>query len=296
MVAPHDPPRTQGRIPDVPPTRLEYRAIFISDTHLGSKGCRARELSDFLKHVRCEKLYLVGDIIDMWRLRQRWHWPAEHNDVARKILKMAKHATEVIYIPGNHDEHARDYIGLAFGDVQIASHAEHITADGRRLYVTHGDQFDMVVKHHRVLSMLGARAYDWLIGVNRAYNALRRLMGLNYWSLSRYIKLKVKSACTFIAHFEQALMEEARRKGYDAVVCGHIHKPEIDRSGPVEYYNCGDWIEHCTALVEHDDGTLQIIDALALVEQLREHKKSAKESLRQPGAHARAAAADQPVI
>lgn len=266
------------------PQRLEYRAIFISDTHLGSRGCRAKELSDFLKHVRCQRLYLVGDIIDMWRLRQRWHWPAEHNDVARKILKMAKHATEVLYIPGNHDEHARDYLGLAFGDVQIVPHAEHVTADGRRLYVTHGDQFDMVVKHHRLLSMLGARAYDWLISVNRLYNAARRMLGLKYWSLSKYIKGKVKSACTYVAKFEQTLMDEARRKGYDAVVCGHIHKPEIDRSGPIAYYNCGDWIEHCTALVEHDDGTLQIIDAAALVEQLQEQKKAAKELLGRPTA------------
>lgn len=263
-------------------TRLEYRSIFISDTHLGSRGCRARELSDFLKHVKCERLFLVGDIIDMWRLRQRWHWPAEHNDVARKILKMAKHGTEVLYIPGNHDEHARDYAGLAFGDVQIVPHAEHVTADGRRLFVTHGDQFDMVVKHHRLISMLGARAYDWLIAVNRVYNAARKLLGLRYWSLSRYIKLKVKSACTFIAKFEQALTDEARRKGFDAVVCGHIHKPEINRAGAVEYYNCGDWIEHCTALVEHDDGTLQIIDAAALVEQLRDQKKAARALLRSP--------------
>ncbi|MEO1129798.1 MAG: UDP-2,3-diacylglucosamine diphosphatase [Planctomycetota bacterium] len=267
-------------------SRLEYRTIFLSDIHLGSRGCMAADLIAFLKRVECDKLYLVGDVIDMWRLRQRWHWPTEHNEVTRQILKMAKRGTHVVYVPGNHDEHARQYVGLHFGDVEITLTAEHTTADGKRLFVTHGDQFDMVVKHARVISVLGAWAYDSLIAVNTHYNRLRARLGLKYWSLSKYIKLKVKSACTFVARFEEALIDEARRKGFDGVVCGHIHKAEY-RAGAVDYYNCGDWVESGTALVEHDDGTMQIIDAVALVDQMRDQKKSIKKLLRQPAARQR---------
>jgi UDP-2,3-diacylglucosamine pyrophosphatase LpxH len=243
--------------------------MFLSDIHLGSKGCQASEVADLLKHIRCEKLYLVGDIVDMWRLKQRWHWPAEHNDVIRQILKAAKRGTEVIFIPGNHDEWARDYIGLNFGGVHLAMDDVHETADGRRLLISHGDQYDMVVKHARLLSMLGAWAYDTLLSINRWYNAIRLRLGMKYWSLSKYLKSKVKSACVYVSRFEETLMDEARRKKLDGVVCGHIHHPEV-RRGDIDYYNCGDWVESCTALVEHEDGTLNIIDGIALVQQLRE--------------------------
>lgn len=264
--------------------KLKYRAVFLSDLHLGSTGCRGGDIVAFLKHVECESLYLVGDVIDMWRLRKRWYWPAEHNKVISRVLKMANRGTRVIFIPGNHDEYARQYIGLTFGGVKIARSAVHRTADGRRLYVTHGDQFDLVVKHARLLSLLGSKAYETLLSLNSRFNWLRSKLGLGYWSLSQFLKLKVKSACTYISKFEEALMDEARRKGYDGVVCGHIHKAEIRpgvrtySSSPqspasIHYYNCGDWVESCTALVELDDGTIRIVDGVALVEQLREQKR-----------------------
>ena len=255
--------------------RVHYRAVFISDVHLGSSGCRARELAAFLKHVDCDTLYLAGDIIDMWRLRQRWYWPSKHNRVISRILKKSRHGGRVIYIPGNH---SRQYAGLKFGDVEIARDAVHTTADGRRLLVTHGDQFDLIVKHHRLISMLGARAYDALVTVNNRINWVRRRLGLQYWSLSQTVKLKVKSACTFIARFEEELMAEAERAGMDGVVCGHIHKAEIRTDQPIEYYNCGDWVEGSTALVEHDDGTMQVIDGAAFVEQLYEQRKQIRDA------------------
>lgn len=268
--------------------RVHYRAVFISDVHLGSSGCRAKELAAFLKHVDCDTLYLVGDIIDMWRLRQRWYWPSKHNRVISRILKKSRHGGRVVYIPGNHDEHARQYIGLKFGDVEIRQDAVHTTADGRKLLVTHGDQFDLIVKHHRLISMLGAWAYDRLVTINNRLNWVRRKLGMQYWSLSQAVKLKVKSACTFIAKFEQELMSEAQRKGMDGVVCGHIHKAEIRTDTPVAYYNCGDWVEGSTALVEHDDGTLQIINGASFVEQLYEQRKQLRDvqrraDLEQPG-------------
>jgi UDP-2,3-diacylglucosamine pyrophosphatase LpxH len=247
--------------------RLSYRAVFISDLHLGSTSARSADAAAFLRHVECQHLYLVGDIIDMWRLRQRWHWPEEHNHAVRRVLKLAKRGTRVHFIPGNHDEAARQYIGLNFGGVEIVREAVHHTADARRLLVTHGDQFDLLVRHHRLLSIVGSVAYDNLVTVSRYYSVLRRAAGLPYWSLSQYLKLKVKAACTHIDRFEETLLAEAHRRGFHGVVCGHIHKPEI-RRGEVDYYNCGDWVESCTALVEHDDGTIQLIDGLAMVEPL----------------------------
>jgi len=249
-----------------PNMQLKCRTLFISDMHLGSKGARAAELSLFLKSVRCDRLYLVGDIIDMWRLRQRWYWPADHNEVIRRILKIAKRGTEVYFIPGNHDEAARQFHHHEFGGVRVLPQVVHITADGRKLLITHGDQYDLIVRHSRLLSVAGSAAYEWLISINRLYNAARRLVGLPYWSLSQYIKLKVKSACTFISRFEQTLVAEAERRGLDGVVCGHIHKAEARRETSqdgIQYFNCGDWVESCTALIEREDGTIELIDGLA---------------------------------
>ncbi len=260
--------------------RLAYRSVFISDLHLGSTSARSADAAAFLRHVQCDHLYLVGDIIDMWRLRNRWHWPEEHNWVVRRVLKLAKRGTRVHFIPGNHDEAARQYLGLNFGGVEIVPEATHHTADGRRLLITHGDQFDMVVRHHKLLSMLGAAAYDRLVTCSRYYNVLRHAAGLPYWSLSQYVKLRVKSACTHIARFEETLLGEASRRGFDGVVCGHIHKPEI-RRGEVDYYNCGDWVESCTALVEHEDGSLQLIDGAAMVQQLAPDSDRAASSARE---------------
>lgn len=248
--------------------RIAYRAVFISDLHLGSSSARAADAAAFLKHIDCQTLYLVGDVIDMWRLRSRWHWPEEHNRVVHRILKMARRGTRVVFIPGNHDEHARQFIGMNFGGVEIAREAVHRTADGRSLLVTHGDEIDVVIRHARVVSMLGSVAYDRLVLISRWYSRLRRVLGQRDWSLSQYVKLRVKSACKHIARFETSLENEARRRGYAGVICGHIHKAEI-RRGEIEYLNCGDWVESCTALVEHDDGRMQIIDGLAFLEQLR---------------------------
>lgn len=252
---------------------MQYRTVWISDTHLGSRGARAAELSKFLKHLRCERLYLVGDIIDMWRLKSRWYWPGEHNEVIRRLLNHARHDCEVIFLPGNHDEGARHFHHVDFGGIRTLPYAIHVTADGRRLLVIHGDQFDMVIKHSRLLSKCGGVAYEWLVTFNHYYNKARALFGLPYYSLSKNIKLKVKSACKFISKFEDTLLGQARRRGLDGVVCGHIHKPEIleAKDHPtcegVSYYNCGDWVESCSALVEHMDGRIELLEHLDQYEE-----------------------------
>ncbi len=240
-----------------------YRAVFISDTHLGSSGCRAAELASFLKRVRTDRLFLVGDIIDMWRLKQRWYWPERHNRVITRLLKHARKGTRVVYIPGNHDEHARAYKELEFGGIKVLLEDEHTTAQGVRLLVTHGDQFDFIVKHARLLSVIGSWGYDLLVVFNNQLNWARRKLGLAHWSLSRFIKLRIKTACQYIGQFEHVLTEEASRRGYHGVVCGHIHKAEIRTAeSDVLYVNCGDWVESCTAVVEHLDGRLELIDAI----------------------------------
>lgn len=257
-------------MPGSTPMKLEYKTVWISDTHLGSKGARAADLSRFLKQIRCEKLYLVGDIIDCWRLKSRWYWPDAHNDVIRRILKQASRGTEVIYTPGNHDDAARQFVHMAFGGVDIKPHTTHTTTDGKQLFITHGDQYDLVVQHSKWLSVLGSVAYETLLKINRYYNVVRRWFGLPYASLSQAIKLKVKQACTFISKFEEILAQEAKKRGLDGVVCGHIHKAEQrEMENGVQYLNCGDWVESCTALVEHYDGRLEIIDGIKAVEELK---------------------------
>ena len=245
--------------------KARYRTLFISDCHLGSSGAKAEELTRFLKQIDCDTIYLVGDVIDMWRLRQRWYWPDTHNSVMRRLLKMSHKGTTIVYVPGNHDEAARPFCGLSFGGMQMAMEAVHVTADGRRLLVTHGDQFDLVVRNSRLLALAGTMGYEMLLKINGAYNFGRRLFGLPYDSLSQAIKARVKSACNFISNFEQALVAEARAGGFDGVVCGHIHKAEQRMIGTLEYLNCGDWVESCTALVEHEDGRIELLDGLAFL-------------------------------
>lgn len=242
---------TQGR---------HYRAIFISDVHLGTRGCKADFLLDFLRETESDHLYLVGDIIDGWRLRRAWHWPQAHNDVIQKVLRKSRKGTRVVYIPGNHDEFVRDYVEHDFGSVALASEACHVTADGRRLLVLHGDAFDGVVLYARWVALLGDTAYVLALWLNHWFNIARRRLGMPYWSLSRFLKSKVKNAVGFIARYENTIAEEARRRGYDGVVCGHIHHAEIRPVGDILYCNDGDWVESCTALVEHFDGRLEIID------------------------------------
>jgi UDP-2,3-diacylglucosamine pyrophosphatase LpxH len=240
--------------------RARYRTIWISDIHLGTPGCNADLLIDFLKSIECETLYLVGDIIDMWRLRKGWYWPPRHNDVVRRILKLAKHGTHVVYVPGNHDEVLRDYLALSFGDVTIENQPIHLTADGRRLLVLHGDQFDGVLLYHKWLAFLGDSAYELLLKSNIALNWVRRRIGLPYWSLSAYMKKRVKNAVQFIWRYEEIVAHAAVEAGVDGIVCGHIHSAEIRQFGDVTYYNDGDWVESCTALVEHFDGRMEILD------------------------------------
>lgn len=240
--------------------RTRYRTIFISDLHLGTPGSNAAMLLDFLKHHECETLYLVGDIVDGWQLRKGWYWPQAHNDVVRAVLKMAKHGTRVIYVPGNHDEHFRDYVGLEFGGIELVAEDVHVTVDGRRLLVIHGDQFDNVVLYHKWLAFLGDWAYTLLLKSNGTVNWARRRLGMPYWSLAAHMKKRVKNAVQFISRFEEVVAHAAADRGVDGVVCGHIHSAEIRRFGDITYYNDGDWVESCTALVEHACGRMEIID------------------------------------
>ena len=239
--------------------RRQYRTIWISDVHLGTRGCNADMLIDFLDHVDSETLYLVGDIIDGWRLKKKFYWPAAHNDVVWRLLKRAKRGTRVVYIPGNHDEVFRQFTGLDFGGVEIRRKAIHETADGRRLLVLHGDEFDVITLAHRWLAHVGDAAYEALMGLNRWVNAVRRALDLPYWSLSKHAKAKVKNAVEFISHYEDVVAHAAGIRGVDGVVCGHIHTAEMREIDGVAYYNDGDWVEGCTALVEHADGRMEIL-------------------------------------
>jgi len=248
-----------------PRGKLKFRAVWISDFHLGTSGCNAELLLGFLKAVQPDVLYLVGDIIDGWRLRRGWYWPPAHNDIVRRILKLANKGTRVVYIPGNHDEVLRDYTGLSFGGVEVVSEAVHVTADGKRLLVLHGDEFDGVVLYAKWLAFLGDYAYAALLRLNIVFNVVRRRFGLPYWSLSAHLKKKVKNAVAFVSRFEEAVAYAAAERGVDGVVCGHIHCAEVRQFGGVTYYNDGDWVESCTALVEHRDGRLEIIDWAARV-------------------------------
>jgi UDP-2,3-diacylglucosamine pyrophosphatase LpxH len=217
----------------------------------GHPGCQAELLLDFIRHIECDKLYLVGDIIDGWKLRSGWYWPQAHNDVVQKILRMARKGTEVIYVPGNHDDRIRDFCGVHFGGVIVARDVIHEAADGKRYLVVHGDEFDGVVQHAKWLAFLGDWSYRTILMLNTLVNRLRRRLGFGYWSLSAYLKVKVKNALHFIENFEAAVADEARRRGVDGVICGHIHKAEMRDIDGIRYINDGDWVESCTALAEH---------------------------------------------
>jgi UDP-2,3-diacylglucosamine pyrophosphatase LpxH len=238
---------------------IRVRTLFISDVHLGLRGCQAEQLLDFLRRYEADTLYLVGDIVDGWALRANWYWPQAHNDVVQKLLRKARKGTRVTYIPGNHDEFLRDYCGTHFGGIEVVPSAIHHAVDGRRFLVIHGDLFDVVIRHARWLALLGDRAYDAAISVNAVFNRVRRALGLTYWSLSQWAKLKVKNAVSFIGEYERTLAAEARRHGADGVICGHIHHACIRGDFGLTYINCGDWVESCTAVVEHFDGAFEIV-------------------------------------
>lgn len=238
---------------------IRVRTLFLSDLHLGTKGCQAEALLDFLRSYDAETIYLVGDIVDGWRLKSGWYWPQSHNDVVQKLLRKARKGSTLVYVPGNHDEFLRDYVGINLGGIEMADHAIHETANGKRYLVIHGDQFDLVVRHARWLALLGDGAYTAALFVNTYLNIARRKLGLTYWSLSAWAKLKVKNAVNFISRFEELLAAEARRQEVDGVICGHIHHAAMHENYGVAYVNTGDWVESCTVVVEHWDGTLELI-------------------------------------
>jgi UDP-2,3-diacylglucosamine pyrophosphatase LpxH len=243
-----------------PPRPRQYRAIFISDVHLGTRRAQAEALLDFLRHTESDQLYIVGDLVDSWSLRKRWYWSQAHNDVIQKLLRKARKGAKLIYIPGNHDENFRDFVGARFGRVAVLEEAIHIGANGKRYLVLHGDKFDGVVCFAPWLARLGDAAYEFTLSLNGAVNRARRFFRLPYWSMSAYLKYKVKKAVEFICRFEEAVVRDARAHNCQGVICGHIHTPDDRMIGGIHYLNDGDWVESCTALVEHYDGTFEIID------------------------------------
>ncbi|MDE2303917.1 MAG: UDP-2,3-diacylglucosamine diphosphatase [Sphingomonadales bacterium] len=270
--------------------KRKFRTVWISDIHLGTRGCNAAMLVDFLRSIECETLYLVGDIVDGWRLKKGWYWPDAHNEVIRRVLKLAHRGTRVVFVAGNHDEMLRDYAGLSFGGVELVIEAEHRTVDGRRLLVTHGDGFDGVVLYARWLAFLGDAAYTALLRANIVFNAVRRRLKLPYWSLSSYMKKRVKNAVQFVCSFEEAVAREAISRGFDGIVCGHIHCAEIREIGSITYYNDGDWVESCTALVEDGTGAMSILDwtrEMAGEQRLRRGAKAAAQVPAEPLAQVR---------
>jgi UDP-2,3-diacylglucosamine pyrophosphatase LpxH len=241
------------------PEPTKFRTLFISDVHLGKRGCQADLLIDFLKYNDADTIYLVGDIIDGWALKGGWYWPQSHNDVVQKLLRKVRKGTRMIFLPGNHDEFARGYLGMMFGGVEVMDSVIHEAADGKRYLVIHGDQFDIVVAHARWLALLGDWAYEAALFSNYWFNRVRRSLGFPYWSFSAWAKLKVKDAVNFIGSFEKELADEARRQGANGVICGHIHHSVIRDIDGITYVNTGDFVESCTAVAEHFDGSLEIL-------------------------------------
>ena len=236
-----------------------YRTIWVSDVHLGSKGCQAEALVEFLNAHSCEYLYLVGDIFDLWALKRSIHWPKSHNEVIRTLIDLIRAGTKVIYIPGNHDARFRDQTGLEFNGIIVKRQALHVTADGRYFLVLHGDEFDSVVQYSQLVAMFGGKMYELLLQFNQPVNEIRSAMGFPYWSLSKFVKSKVKNAVSFISDYEKAVAREASRYDIDGVICGHIHQAEISSIHGLQYCNCGDWVESCTALAEDQKGQIKLI-------------------------------------
>ncbi|MFO1426754.1 MAG: UDP-2,3-diacylglucosamine diphosphatase [Steroidobacteraceae bacterium] len=234
------------------------RTAFISDIHLGTRGCRAEALLAFLREVEVDTLYLVGDIVDLWALRRSVHWPAAHAEVVRSLIAMSRRGTRVVYVPGNHDGDVREFAGLFVGQVEIRRQLVHETAAGQRLLVLHGDEFDHAVKIHPWVARFGSHAYDFVLALHHRLNGLRQRLGYPYWSLAGFVKQHVRDARAYIDRFEQAAAREARRRGLDGIVCGHIHRPGIRRIDGVLYANDGDWVENCSTLVEDRDGRLAL--------------------------------------
>jgi UDP-2,3-diacylglucosamine pyrophosphatase LpxH len=237
------------------------RSVFISDVHLGTRACQAERLIDFLREHPAEHLYLLGDIVDFWCMARSIHWAPAHNTVVQKVLRRARRGEKVVFVPGNHDEALREYVGTAFGDILLAERAVHETADGRRFLLTHGDEFDQVTRYHRWVAVLGDYFYDVLVAVNVRLSWIRRRIGRpGYWSLAGYAKRRVKSALQFVFDFEESVVRSARLHGFDGVICGHIHCAVIKEVDGLTYVNCGDWVDSCTGVVEHFDGQLELVE------------------------------------
>ena len=237
-----------------------YASVFISDVHLGTRSCQAEALLDFLRHVDCDTLYLVGDIVDLWKVRRGPYWLQSHNDVLQKILRKARKGTRVVFIPGNHDEGLRDYCGTNFGGIELRRDCIHEAANGKKYLVMHGDEFDVIVRYARWLAFLGDRSYEIALALNTPLNWMRRCFGFDYWSLSNFLKQTVKGAVNFIGEYEEALVAEARRRGADGLIAGHIHHANNREIDGIHYLNSGDWVESCTAIGERADGTFEILN------------------------------------
>lgn len=238
---------------------MKWKTIWISDVHLGTRGCKSHHLLEFLRDNDAETIFLVGDIIDGWRLKSKLYWPQEHNDVVQKILRKVRKGTEVIYIAGNHDEFLRNYIGYEFGGIKICDETEYDAIDGRRFLILHGDRFDGIVRYHKWLAILGDIAYTILLKLNNIVSLIRRKMGFPYWSLSAFLKSKTKEAVNFVYDYENTISSECERRGFDGIITGHIHTPAIKQIDSITYMNCGDWVENCTALVEDYSGAIKLL-------------------------------------
>jgi UDP-2,3-diacylglucosamine pyrophosphatase LpxH len=241
-------------------TRPRVRSVFISDVHLGTRACQAERLLDFLKAYPAEQLYLVGDILDFWAMKREVRWTGAQNTVVQKILRRARHGERVVFIPGNHDELLRAHVGARFGGIRVERERIHVAADGRRYLVIHGDEFDPVIRHHRWLAVLGDISYTWLVRLNIGVSWLRRRLGIRgYWSLAGFAKRRVKAAVSFVGDFQKLAADAARERGLDGVICGHIHVAAIAQQAGIAYINCGDWVDSCTAIVEHHDGRFELV-------------------------------------
>ena len=263
---------------------LKYKSIFISDVHLGTKGCQANKLLEFFKNTRSEKLYCVGDIIDVWALQKNFYWPQEHNDVIQKILRKARHGTEVYYVIGNHDEVFRKFIPMHFGQIKMINRVIHQSVLNKKYLVVHGDAWDGVMRYAKWLSKLGAIAYEMLLKLNVVINFFRRLRGKGQWSLAKFLKYKVKNAVKYMGEYEKTIAEYGKKKKFDGIICGHIHHAQNENYDGVNYLNCGDWVEYCTALVENFDGTFEIIYWDKLREEFSDSRNNSdKEVIETPG-------------
>jgi UDP-2,3-diacylglucosamine pyrophosphatase LpxH len=253
-----------------------YRSIWISDVHLGTRHAQVNELLEFLRETECRYLYLVGDFIDGWQLKSKWHWDASYNVLIQKLLRKARKETQIIYITGNHDEFLENFLSASFGSVMLAREVIHTAADGRRYLVFHGHQFDGITHFHRLLDRIGTRLYDWILDFNLHFNRVRRRLGFGYWSVAAYLKYKAKAAVKYVSDYEDAIVQAARKQNVQGVICGHIHRAEIKQMGEIVYFNSGDWVESCTALVEDFDGKIELI---------RYHENNAQHTRRGPGSH-----------